>query len=366
MKYSVSPVVRVAVEAKNAADLPKLVEGLKRLAKSDPLVLTSIEESGEHIVAGAGELHLEICLKDLQDDFMNGAPLRISEPVVSFRETTTSAAEDNPQCLSKSANKHNRLFCKGDALTEELALDIEDSKGGHATEDPKIRCRFLADKYDWDVNEAKKIWCYGPDGKGPNMVVDTTKGVQNMGEMKDSFIAAWQWATKEGALCDENMRGVRINIEDMTMHADAIHRGASQIIPTARRVFFACQLTSGPKLMEPVFLVDIQTVETAMGGIYGVLTRRRGIIIGEENRPGTPIYNVRAYMPVAESFGFTADLRAATAGQAFPQCVFDHWQLFPGDPLEDGSLANTTVHKARARKGLRDGVPTAEHFMDKL
>jgi elongation factor 2 len=302
-------------------------------------------------------------LKDLQDDFMNGAPLKISEPVVSFRETVT--AESSVQCLSKSANKHNRLFCKGDTLTEELALDMEEGKGG-ADDDPKTRPRFLADKYDWDVNEAKKIWCYGPDGKGPNVVVDATKGVQNMGEMKDSFIAAWQWATKEGGMCDENMRGVRINIEDMTMHADAIHRGASQIIPTARRVFYACELSATPKLMEPVFMVDIQTVESAMGGIYGVLTRRRGIIIGEENRPGTPIYNVRAYLPVAESFGFTADLRAATGGQAFPQCVFDHWQIFPGDPLEPGTLANNTVLKTRARKGLREGVPALDHYMDKL
>lgn len=364
MKYSVSPVVRVAVEAKNPADLPKLVEGLKRLSKSDPLVVCSIEESGEHIVAGAGELHLEICLKDLAEDFMNGAPLKISEPVVSFRETCTDAS--SIQCLSKSANKHNRLFCKGAGLGDELVSDIEEQKGGHAEEDPKIRARFLADKYEWDVNEAKKIWSYGPDGKGPNVIVDITKGVQNMAEMKDSFIAAWQWATREGVLCDETLRGVRINIEDMTMHADSIHRGASQIIPTARRVIYACELTASPRLMEPVFLVDIQTVEQAMGGIYSVLTRRRGIIIGEENRPGTPIYNVRAYLPVAESFGFTADLRAATAGQAFPQCVFDHWQQYPGDPLEADSLCNKMVLKTRARKGLREGIPALDSFNDKL
>lgn len=363
MKYSVSPVVRVAVEAKNPADLPKLVEGLKRLAKSDPLVVCSIEESGEHIVAGAGELHLEICLKDLAEDFMNGAPLKISEPVVSFRETVT--ADSSIQCLSKSANKHNRLFCKGAPLTEELSIDIEDGKAG-ANEDPKNRARFLADKYEWDVAEARKIWCFGPDGKGPNVIVDVTKGVQNMTEMKDSFVAAWQWATKEGAMCDENMRGIRINIEDVTMHADAIHRGGGQIIPTARRVFYACELTASPKLMEPVFQVDIQTVESAMGGIYGVLTRRRGIIIGEENRPGTPIYNVRAFLPVAESFGFTADLRAGTGGQAFPQCVFDHWQLFPGDPLEPKTLANDTVLKVRVRKALKPDIPPLDSFMDKL
>lgn len=363
MKYSVSPVVRVAVEAKNPSDLPKLVEGLKRLSKSDPLVVCSIEESGEHIVAGAGELHLEICLKDLQEDFMNGAPLKISEPVVSFRETVTDTS--SVQCLSKSANKHNRLFCRGAPLTEELSLAMEEGTAGPEA-DPKVRARFLADTYEWDVQEARKIWCYGPDNRGPNVVVDVTKGVQNMGEMKDSFVAAWQWATREGVLCDENMRGVRVNVEDVTMHADAIHRGGGQIIPTARRVFYACCLTASPRLMEPMFIVDIQTVEHAMGGIYGVLTRRRGVIIGEENRPGTPIYNVRAYLPVAESFGFTGDLRASTAGQAFPQCVFDHWQEYPGDPLEPKTLANTTTLGIRTRKGLKPEIPGLDQFMDKL
>jgi len=363
MKYSVSPVVRVAVEVKNPADLPKLVEGLKRLAKSDPLVVCSIEESGEHIVAGAGELHLEICLKDLQDDFMGGAPLKISEPVVSFRETVTSVS--SVQCMSKSANKHNRLYCKATPMSEELCVDMDGGQAA-ADADPKLRARFLADKHEWDVTDARKIWCYGPDGRGPNVIVDVTKGVQNMNEMKDSFVAAWQWATKEGVMCDENMRGVRINIEDVTMHADAIHRGGGQIIPTARRVVYACCLTGAPRLVEPVFQVDIQTVEHAMGGIYGVLTRRRGIIIGEENRPGTPIYNVRAYLPVSESFGFTADLRASTSGQAFPQCVFDHWQQFPSDPLEAGSLANKLVLDIRKRKGLKPEIAPLDDFLDKL
>ena len=110
MKYSVSPVVRVAVDCKNAADLPKLVEGLKRLAKSDPLVQITQEESGENIIAGAGELHLEICLKDLQEDFMGGTEIRVSDPVVSYRESV--ADKSNQTCLSKSPNKHNRLFAE--------------------------------------------------------------------------------------------------------------------------------------------------------------------------------------------------------------------------------------------------------------
>jgi len=366
MKYSVSPVVRVAVSAVNASDLPKLVEGLKRLAKSDPLVEISIEESGEHIIAGAGELHLEICLKDLQDDFMGGAPLKQSEPVVSFRETVTAASDR--QCLSKSANKHNRLYCRAHPLPEELCSKIDNDAKTYGPEaDPKVRAKKFEEEFEWDVAEARKIWCYGPETSGPNIVVDVTKGVQNMNEMKDSFVAAWQWATKEGVMAEENMRGVRIDVEDVTMHADAIHRGGGQIIPTARRVYYACVLTATPALVEPVFLVDVQTIESAMGGIYSVLNRRRGEVLETVQREGTPIFNVRAYVPVQESFGLTGALRAETGGQAFPQCVFDHWSVFPGgSPLDPKTNSGGKVADIRKRKGLKEELPPLDDYLDKL
>merc|ERR550539_2309055 len=150
MKFSVSPVVRVAVECKNPSDLPKLVEGLKRLGKSDPLVQCSIEESGEHIIAGAGELHLEICLKDLEEDHAC-IPIKVSEPVVSYRETVSE--ESDRMCLSKSPNKHNRLFMKARPMPDGLPEDID--KGDVSPrQELKERGRFLADKYDYDVTEA--------------------------------------------------------------------------------------------------------------------------------------------------------------------------------------------------------------------
>ena len=191
MKFSVSPVVRVAVECKNSQDLPKLVEGLKRLSKSDPMVQCQIEETGEHIVAGAGELHLEICLKDLQEDFMGGAEIRISDPVVSFRETVNGTSDHI--CMSKSPNKHNRLYFQAVAMDEGLAEAIDN---GEVTprDDPKTRGRYLADKYGWDKDiGAKKIWCFGPDTTGPNLIVDMCKGVQYLNEIKDSCVAAFQW-----------------------------------------------------------------------------------------------------------------------------------------------------------------------------
>jgi elongation factor 2 len=362
MKFSVSPVVRVAVEPKNPADLPKLVEGLKRLAKSDPLCQCYIEESGEHIVAGAGELHLEICLKDLRDEYCS-AELKTSDPVVSFRETVI--AESDQMCLSKSPNKHNRLFMKACPLQEGLPEDIE-AGTIDPREDPKIRGRLLADKYGWDITDARKIWCFGPDTKGPNVLVDVTKAVQYLLEIKDSMISAFQWATKEGVLCEENVRGVRYNLHDIALHADAVHRGGGQIIPTARRCYCACMMTAQPRLLEPVYLVEIQCPESVIGGIYAVLNRRRGHIVAEEPRPGTPLYSVRAYLPVLESFGFTADLRSHTAGQAFPQCVFDHWQVIPGDPFEANSKCGQVVFTVRKRKGLKEGIPSLDNFLDKL
>merc|ERR1719357_516682 len=180
-----------------------------------------IEESGEHIIAGAGELHLEICLKDLEEDHAC-IPLKKSDPVVSYRETVSE--ESGIMCLSKSPNKHNRLFMKA---------------------------------------------CPMPDGLA-----------------KDSVVAGFQWATKEGVMCDENLRAVRFNVYDVTLHADAIHRGGGQIIPTARRVLYASMLTASPRMMEPVYLVEIQCPENAVGGIYGVLNRRRGHVFEEAQTPG--------------------------------------------------------------------------------
>jgi elongation factor 2 len=289
MKFSVSPVVQVAVEVKNVNDLPKLVEGLKRLSKSDPCVKVSTSESGEHIVAGVGELHLEICLKDLEEDHAQ-VPIKTSEPVVSYRETVQ--AESSITALSKSANKHNRLYMKAYQLSEELSNDIEIGKIT-PNDDFKLRARILSEKYGWDTADARKIWCFGPENTGPNLLVDVTKGI------KDSCATAFQWATKKGVCAEENMRSCRFNILDAVLHTDSIHRGGGQIINACRRVIYAATLTATPGLMEPIFLVEIQCPESAMGGIYGVLNRRRGNVFAEEQHPGTPLYNIKAYLPVS-------------------------------------------------------------------
>eukprot|EP00968_Pinguiococcus_pyrenoidosus_P025412 scaffold6029_cov277-Pinguiococcus_pyrenoidosus.AAC.2 len=364
MKFSVSPVVRVAVEPKNSQDLPKLVEGLKRLSKSDPMVQCYTGESGEHIIAGCGELHLEICLKDLQEDFM-GTEVRISDPVVSFRETVSAESSHDREILSKSPNKHNRLYCTAQPLSEEFTKAVDDGVI-KPTDDPKARGRLLADTYEWDVTEARKIWAFGPDGTGPNVFVDTTKGVNYLNEIKESVVGGFAWATAAGPLCEEQMRGVRVNLLDVVLHADAIHRGMGQIMPTARRVTYATLMTGDPKLLEPVYLVDITVPIDAMGGCYGVLTQKRGHVFSEEQRPGTPMCQLKAYLPVMESFGFTEVLRSNTGGKAFPQCSFDHWEVVSGNPMEEGSKAQEIALSVRQRKSLDGGIPPLDRYLDRL
>jgi len=327
------------------------------------MVQCSFDDSGEHIIAGAGELHLEICLKDLKEDYCSGIEIITSEPVVSYRETVSERSSQ--VCLAKSPNKHNRLFMTAEPMPENLPEAIDK---GEITEkqDPKVRGRILADDYGYEVNEARKLWCIGPEGNGCNIIIDCTKAVQYLNEVKDSIVSGFQWASKDGPLCEENMRGVRFNIMDVTLHTDAIHRGGSQIIPTARKCFYACVLTASPKLLEPVYLVEIQTSENAIGGVYSTLSRKRGHVFFEEQKVGTPVYNIKAYLPVNESFGFTQELRAATSGQAFPQCVFDHWQLLNQDPNDEGTRAYEIVSNIRTRKGLQGGIPPADRYIDKL
>jgi len=362
MKFSVSPVVRCAVEPKNSADLPKLVEGMKRLSKSDPMVVCGTEESGEHIIAASGELHLEICLQDLQNDFM-GTEVKISEPVVAFRETCNGKSSQT--CLAKSANKHNRLFVEAEGLGAELSNAIESGEV-KADDDPKLRGRLLADEYDWDVTEARKIWALGPDGTGPNMFVDTTKGVNYLLEIKESVLAGFAWASGSGPLCEEKMRGTRYNLMDVVLHADAIHRGMGQLMPTARRVCFSSMLTAEPNLLEPVYLCNISVPQDAMGNVYGVLTQRRGHVFSEEQKPGTPQMTLLAYLPVMESFGFTADLRSNTGGKAFPQCTFDHWEPMTGNVYAGSGKVVDVIASVRKRKGLKEGIPDVSQYLDKL
>ncbi len=360
MKYSVSPVVRVAVNAKNPADLPKLVSGLLKMSKADPLVQV-INTETEHIICGSGELHLEICLKDLIEDYAKIEIVK-SDPIVPYKETVTE--KSSQICMSKSPNKHNRLYVIAEPLDEDLVKEIENGNI-KSSDDSKQISRTLIDKYQWDQHDAKKLWVFGPDQMGPNFLVDQTKAVQYLTEIRDSMESAFQNVVKEGVLAEENLRGVRFNIQDVELHNDSIHRGGGQIIPTARRVYYASEITATPRYQEPIYLCNISTPQDVMNGIYQCFSQRRGVVFNEESVQGTPLLEVKAYLPVSESFGFTAHLRSLTSGQAFPQSSFSHWDIIKQDPFDVKSKAYEITMAIRKRKGLKQELPILSDYIDK-
>jgi len=332
------------------------------LSKSDPLVVCTTEENGEHVIAGCGELHIEICLKDLREEYAQ-CEFTVSDPVVSYRETVQE--ESSQTALAKSPNKHNRLYFKAEPMNDELADAIEDGKAGPKA-DPKERMKLYREKFDWSEADARKIWCWGPETDGANIVVDQTQAVQYLIEIKEHVNSAFQWCSKEGPLCEENLRGVRFNIMDVTLHTDSIHRGAGQIMPPTRRVCFAAEMLAKPTLQEPIFLVEITCPQEAMSGVYNCMNLRRGCVFEENPREGTPLIQVKAHLPVSESFGFVAALRQATSGQAFPQCVFDHWENMPGDAMEVGSKMEALILAVRKRKNIKQEMPKLGDYLDKL
>jgi elongation factor 2 len=309
-------------------------------------------------------------LKDLREEYAQ-CEFSVGDPVVSYRETVTE--ESNQTCLSKSPNKHNRIYLVARPMNEALCKDIEDGVVGPKV-DAKERSKIFGKKhedYELEKNDAvtdhRKLWCYGPETDGANIVVDCTTAVQYVNEIKEHVTSAFQWATKEGPLCEENMRGIRFDLMDCVLHADSIHRGAGQIMPPTRRCCFAAEMTAKPTLQEPVFLVEITCPTDAMSGVYNCMNLRRGCVFEENPREGTPLVQVKAHLPVAESFGFVSALRQATSGQAFPQCVFDHWEnLNMGDYNSAGTKLNDLLLAIRKRKNTKVELPPLSDYLDKL
>ncbi|CAG8817378.1 26744_t:CDS:2, partial [Racocetra persica] len=190
--------------------------------------------------------------------------------------------------------------------------------------------------------------------------------------VRDSIRQGFQWGTREGPLCDER------RILDAVIAPEPLFRGGGQVIPTARRVCYSAFLTATPRLMEPVYYVEIQAPADCVSAVYTVLARRRGHVTQDIPKAGSPLYTVKAYIPVIEANGFETDLRTHTQGQAFCQQMFDHWQIVPGDPLDKSivlrplepspaqHLARDFMVKTRRRKGLSEDVSVNKFFDDPL
>jgi elongation factor 2 len=233
-------------------------------------------------------------------------------------------------------------------------------------DDVNKQSKYLVDKYAWDMNESKKIWKFGPIGnESTNAVVDCTKGVQYLNEIRDHVLSSFEHTMTKGVLCEEPIRGVKFNINDVVLHADAIHRGGGQMMPATRRCLYASMLTAQPAIMEPIYLVEIQVPQSYVGSIYSILQNKRGEVFIQEQLVGE-LCVVKGYLPVYNSFGFCSYLREQTSGQASAQLSFDHWRIVPGNPLDENTLAGKMVAETRKRKGLTPQIPSLADFLDKL
>jgi elongation factor 2 len=341
LRYVSEPVVTIAVEPTKIQDLPKMIEALRKLTIEDPNLVVKInEETGEYLVSGMGPLHLEIALTLLREKF--GVEVKASPPIVVYRETVRTASQ---VFEGKSPNKHNKFYISVEPLNEET---IELIQKGIVTEDQdaRERARILADKAGWDYDEARRIWAID---ENINVFVDKTVGVQYLREVKDTILAAFRLAMREGPLAAEPVRGVKVILHDAIIHEDPVHRGPAQIYPAVRNAIWAGMLTARPTLLEPLQKLDIRTPMEYVSNIAAVLARKRGRIL--EVQSMGMVARVIAEIPVAESFDLAGELRSATAGRAFWGTEFSRWAPVPDSMLED------LIRKIRQRKGLPPSPP---------
>lgn len=378
VKHFFESVFKVAVEPINPSELPKMLDGLRKINKSYPLVTTKVEESGEHVILGTGELYMDCVLHDLRRLYAE-MELKVSDPVTRFCETVVE--QSAIKCYALTPNKKNKITMIAEPLDPGIAEDIENGKVNIKEPVRKVG-KFFEENYGWDLLASRNIWAFGPDDMGPNVLQNDTLPMdvdqKVLKSVRDTIRQGFSWATREGPLCEEPIRNTRFRITDVSLAPEAIFRGGGQIIPTARRAAYSSFLMASPRLMEPVYACSMIGPADAVSGAYTVLARRRGHVLYDGTIAGTPLYQVKGLIPVIDSFGFETDLRIHTQGQATVSLVFDRWSIVPGDPLDKDiklrplepanaqATARDFVLKTRRRKGLAEDVAVGKFLEQDL
>ena len=176
---------------------------------------------------------------------------------------------------------------------------------------------------------------------------------------------AFQSVIKEGILAKENLRGVRFNIKDIILDNDPMHRGSGEIIPTARRAYYACELTANPRFQEPIYFCDIYTPKDFVRDVYQCLMQRKSIILAQKIKQGADMVDINVYLPAVESFGLNEQLNVISTGKIISQLYFDHWELINDDPFDAISKSYEIMMNIRKRKGLKLELPKIEDYIDK-
>lgn len=339
------PVVTVAVEAKNTKDLPKLIEVLRQIGKEDPTIRVEInEETGEHLISGMGELHLEIIAYRIKD---KGVEIETSEPIVVYRETIAGTAGP---VEGKSPNKHNRFYLDIEPLEDSVfkAIQEGDIKEG------RVKGKELAAKfqeYGLKKDEARKVW----DVNKRSLFINMTRGIQYLDEIKELLMDGFESTLDDGPIAREKVMGIKVLLKDAKIHEDAVHRGPAQVLPAIRKAVYGAIMMAQPNLLEPMQKVFINTPQDYMGAATREIQNRRGQI--EDMSQEGDMATLQSKVPVAEMFGFAGDIRSATEGRCLWSTESAGFERLPRE------LQKTIITEIRQRKGLSPEPYGPDHYL---
>jgi elongation factor 2 len=347
LRYVSDAVVTVAVEPEDVKDLPLFDKVIHKLTLEDPnLHFVINKESGEYLLSGMGELHLEVTAYRMQEA---GLKVKISKPIVIYRETISHDYR-GPAIMGKSPNKHNKLWVTLEKLPDEIIEAIKTEKISEM-QTREERQKALK-QFGWSTDDARNVIAI----EGTNILVNRIKGRQYVEEIIDHVKSGFREAVYTSVLAKEPAYGLKVNLEDVMVHEDPVHRGPAQILPMTWRPIWCAFLLSDPKLLEPVLSFECKVPNEFVSSVIGIVQKRRGRILDMVNEEDMVI--VKSEMPVAESFGLADELRSSTQGRAFWATQFSRWA-----PVSEAMQADI-IKQIRERRGLSPTPPRAEEFYE--
>jgi elongation factor 2 len=347
LKYVSDPVVTVAVEPADVKDLPLFDKVMRKLTTEDPnLHFVINKESGEYLLSGMGELHLEITAYRMQEANLK---VKTSKPIVIYRETISHDYKGQP-VMGKSPNKHNKLWVTMEKLPDDVIEAIRTGKISEMqTRDERQK---ILKGFGWPTDDARNVVAI----EGNNILVNRIKGRQYVEEIMDHVKSGFREAVFTSVLAKEPAYGLKINLEDVAVHEDPVHRGPAQILPMTWRPIWCAFLLSDPRLLEPLISFECKVPNEFVSSVIAIVQKRRGKILDMVNEEEMII--VKAEMPVSESFGLAEELRSSTEGRAFWATQFSRWATVPEQ------MKDEIIKQIRERRGLPPTPPRPEEFFE--
>ena len=340
IKHIFQPVITKSIEVIKTADLPKLIEILRKVSKEDPSIKVTInEETGESLISGMGELHLEIIENRIKTE--KGLDVKTSNPIVVYRE---SVGKSSGQAFEgKSPNKHNSFFIRVEPLDDELSdlIDKGELPEGRMKKKNDVVVSTLS-KIGWGSDEIRNV----KDIYKGNMFFDETRGEVHIGEVIEMILDAFEMVMDQGPLAREPCMRMKVTLEDIKLHEDAIHRGPAQVYPAVREAITEAMKSANATLLEPLQIHLIEVPEMFMGAATKLVGGKRGQLLDMTQEAGQA--QLKAKIPVAEMIGWSSDLRSATEGRGTSSLVDQHFERIPV------ALQADVIKKIRDRKGLAE------------